>query len=125
MNRNPILFAMANPVPEIFPEEVAGIDAIVATGRADYPNQVNNVLAFPGIFRGALDSRACDINEAMKLEASQAIADLVAEDEVSPDYIIPGPFNRKTPQRVAVAVVKAARRTGVARRVPKKSAEEI
>jgi len=115
MAEDPILFAMANPVPEIMPEEAytAGA-AIVGTGRSDYPNQINNVLAFPGIFRGALDVRASDINDAMKIAAARALADLVADD-LSRDKIIPEPFDPRVGPAVAEAVRQAARDTGVAR----------
>jgi hypothetical protein len=90
----PIVFAMANPVPEVQPEEVQGDVAVMATGRSDYPNQINNVLAFPGVFRGALDVRASTINEAMKLAAAQAIASVIADDELDVEYIVPSVFNR-------------------------------
>jgi malate dehydrogenase (oxaloacetate-decarboxylating) len=119
MNRDPIVFAMSNPIPEVMPEEAEGIAAVVATGRSDYPNQINNVLAFPGIFRGALDARAATINEEMKLAAAHAIAAVVGEDELSPDYIVPSCFNRKVVEGVASAVARAARESGVARRIPK------
>ncbi len=112
-----IVFAMANPVPEVAPEELEGIAAVVATGRSDYPNQINNVLAFPGIFRGALDVRASEITEEMKLAAARAIADVVREDELSPAYIIPSVFNRDVVPAVAGAVSRAAEESGVARRV--------
>ena len=116
MAPNPIIFACANPTPEIMPEEAkAGGAAVIATGRSDFPNQINNVLAFPGIFRGALDCRAKDINEAMKVAASYAIANLVADDELSADYIIPKAFDKRVGPAVAEAVAKAARETGVAR----------
>jgi len=111
-----IVLAMANPVPEIFPGEArAGGAAVVGTGRSDFPNQINNVLAFPGIFRGALDVRASDINDAMKLAAAEAIASLVREDELSPVYILPLAFVRRIGPAVAGAVAKAARESGVAR----------
>ena len=107
---------MANPVPEIHPDEaLAAGAAVVGSGRSDYKNQINNVLAFPGIFRGALDCRAKDINEAMKVAASYAIASLVAEDELSADYIIPKAFDKRVGPAVAEAVAKAARETGAAR----------
>jgi len=111
-----IIFAMANPVPEIIPDEarVAGA-AVIGTGRSDYPNQINNVLAFPGIFRGALDVRASEINHAMKVAASQAIAGLVKPEELNPDYIIPEAFDKRVGPAVAEAVARAARETGVAR----------
>ncbi len=111
-----IVFAMANPTPEIAPEEIEGLAAVVATGRSDYPNQINNVLAFPGIFRGALDVRASTINEEMKLAAAHAIASIVKPDELSPEYIIPSVFNRDVSPAVAAAVAGAAEATGVARR---------
>jgi malate dehydrogenase (oxaloacetate-decarboxylating) len=116
MNENPIIFAMANPVPEIMPEEAAPYARIIATGRSDYPNQINNVLGFPGIFRGALDVRAREINEAMKMAAARAIASAVSEDELSEEYIIPSVFNKQVAPAVAQAVAEAARRTGVARK---------
>ena len=110
-----IVFACANPTPEIFPDEAkAGGAAVVATGRSDYPNQINNVLAFPGIFRGALDARASDINDAMKIAAAHALADLVGDD-LSADYIIPAAFDPRVKDAVASAVEQAARDSGVAR----------
>lgn len=116
MNRDAIIFACANPTPEIFPDDAkAGGAKVISTGRSDFPNQINNVLAFPGIFRGALDCRARDINEAMKVAASYAIAGLVAEDELSADYIIPKAFDKRVGPAVAEAVAKAARETGAAR----------
>lgn len=116
MNRDSIIFACANPVPEILPDEAkAAGAAVVSTGRSDYPNQVNNVLAFPGIFRGALDARASDINEAMKLAAADAIAGLVSDEELSADYILPLAFDPRVKEAVAEAVNKAAHDTGVAR----------
>ncbi|MBS5842393.1 MAG: NADP-dependent malic enzyme [Clostridiales bacterium] len=116
MNPNPILFPMANPEPEIRPElaKEAGA-AVIGTGRSDYPNQINNVLAFPGIFRGALDVRASDINDEMKIAAAFAISNFIAESELSPEYIIPSALNRDVAQAVALAVADAARKTGVAR----------
>ena len=115
MNANPILLPMANPVPEIMPEEaLAAGAAVVGTGRSDFPNQINNVLAFPGIFRGALDVRASDINDAMKIAAAEAIANLVEDSELRPDYIIPAPFDERVGTAVAEAVAAAARKTGVA-----------
>ena len=116
MAPNPILFPMANPVPEIMPElaKAAGA-AVVGTGRSDFPNQINNVLAFPGIFRGALDVRASDINDEMKVAAAYAIADLIPENELNADYIIPNPFDERVAKAVAKAVAEAARKTGVAR----------
>lgn len=116
MNRDPIVFACANPTPEIFPEDArAGGARVVATGRSDYPNQINNVLAFPGLFRGALDVRARDINEEMKLAAAQALADLIAPEELREDYIIPEAFDSRVGPAVAKAVADAARKSGVAR----------
>ena len=111
-----IVFAMANPTPEIAPEEIAGLAAVVATGRSDYPNQINNVLAFPGIFRGALDVRARAITEAMEVAAGHAIAATIAESELSADYIVPSVFNRDVVISVAAAVAAAAEADGVARR---------
>ncbi|MBQ6420797.1 MAG: NAD-dependent malic enzyme [Clostridia bacterium] len=116
MNRDPIVFAMANPVPEIMPDlaKKAGA-AVVGTGRSDFPNQINNVLAFPGLFRGALDVRASDINEAMKLAAAKALADLIPDEELRSDYIIPEAFDKRVGPAVAKAVAQAARDSGVAR----------
>ena len=111
-----IVFAMANPVPEVQPEEVRDDVAIMATGRSDYPNQINNVLAFPGVFKGALDVRARTINEEMKLAAAHAIASVIPDDELHPEYIIPSVFNRKVAESVADAVANAAIASGVARR---------
>lgn len=116
MNKDPIVFAMANPTPEIMPELARPHVAIMATGRSDYPNQINNVLAFPGIFRGALDCMATDINEAMKLAAAQAIANVIQETALSSDYIVPSVFDHNIAPAVAEAVIKAARETGVARK---------
>ena len=117
MNTDPVIFACANPVPEIFPDEAkAGGAAVVSSGRSDYPNQINNVLAFPGIFRGAFDCRAKTINEEMKLAAAEALAGLVSDDELSADYIIPKAFDRRVGPAVAAAVAEAARETGVARK---------
>jgi malate dehydrogenase (oxaloacetate-decarboxylating) len=116
MAADPIIFAMANPVPEIMPEAAAGLVAVMATGRSDYPNQINNVLCFPGIFRGALNCRASRINEAMKLAAAEAIAGIIGEDELHPDYIIPSVFDRRVGEAVAAKVEEAAYTTGVARR---------
>ncbi len=111
-----IIFACANPTPEIFPDEAkAGGARVIATGRSDFPNQINNVLAFPGIFRGTFDVRASDINEEMKMAAAQALADLISEDELSEDYIIPAAFDKRVGPAVAKAVAEAARKTGVAR----------
>ena len=116
MNRDAIIFACANPTPEIFPDEAkAGGAKVVCTGRSDYPNQINNVLAFPGIFRGAFDVRASDINEPMKMAAAQALADLISPEELSADYIIPAAFEPRVGPAVAEAVARAARESGVAR----------
>ena len=116
MNRDAIVFACANPTPEIFPDDAkAGGAAVVSTGRSDYPNQINNVLAFPGVFRGAFDVRASDINEEMKMAAAQALAGLISDQELSADYIIPAAFDKRVGPAVAKAVAEAARRTGVAR----------
>ena len=116
MAKDPVVFACANPVPEILPEEAkkAGV-AVMATGRSDFPNQVNNVLAFPGIFRGALDVRASDINDEMKIAAANAIAGIVSDEELNPDYILPDAFDARVGKAVAAAVAQAARDTGVAR----------
>ena len=116
MAPDPIVFAMANPNPEIVPEEVDGLVAVIATGRSDYPNQINNVLAFPGVFRGALDVRARRITQGMKLAAAAAIADVIGPDELAPEYIVPSVFNRKVVEDVAAAVAEAAIADGVARR---------
>ena len=116
MASDPIIFACANPTPEIFPDEAkAGGAAVVATGRSDFPNQINNVLAFPGIFRGALDVRASDINDKMKIAASYALADLVKDDELSADYILPPAFDPRVKEAVAKAVAQAAKESGVSR----------
>ena len=116
MNRDAIIFACANPTPEIFPDDAkAGGAKVIATGRSDFPNQINNVLAFPGIFRGTFDVRASDINEEMKMAAAKALADLISDDELSPDYIIPKAFDKRVGPAVAAAVAEAARRSGVAR----------
>ena len=116
MNKDAIVFACANPIPEIFPDEAkAGGAKVISTGRSDFPNQVNNVLAFPGIFRGTFDVRASDINEEMKMAAAEALANLISDEELSPDYIIPLAFDERVGPAVAKAVADAARRTGVAR----------
>ncbi len=116
MNEKAIIFACANPTPEIFPEDAkAGGAAVVATGRSDFPNQINNVLAFPGIFRGAFDVRASDINEEMKVAAAEALAGLITDEELNADYIIPAAFDPRVGKTVAAAVAEAARKTGVAR----------
>ena len=119
MNDQPIIFALSNPDPEISPAVAHEVAAVVGTGRSDYPNQINNVLAFPGIFRGALSSRARDINEAMKLAAAEAIASVISEQELAPDYVIPSIFDRRVTRQVAGAVAHAAEQTRVARRTPK------
>ncbi|MBK6723857.1 MAG: NAD-dependent malic enzyme [Acidobacteria bacterium] len=116
MAKEPIVFAMANPTPEIMPEEAAGHVAVMATGRSDYPNQINNVLCFPGIFRGALNCRASRITEGMKLAAAHAIADIIGPEELHPDYIIPSVFDRRVGEAVAHKVEEAAYNDGVARR---------
>jgi malate dehydrogenase (oxaloacetate-decarboxylating) len=116
MAKDPIIFAMANPTPEIMPEEVAGLVAVMATGRSDYPNQINNVLCFPGIFRGALQCRASRINEEMKLAAAEAIAGIITPEELHPEYIVPSVFDKRVAEAVAREVEEAAYRTGVARR---------
>lgn len=117
MNDNPIIFAMANPDPEILPPEAKSVKrCIIGTGRSDYPNQVNNVLAFPGIFRGALDTRATEINEQMKIAAAYAIASLIDDHERNEDYIIPSPFDPRVAPKVALAVAKAAMASGVAQK---------
>jgi malate dehydrogenase (oxaloacetate-decarboxylating) len=117
MNPDPILFAMANPDPEIRPEVAIGKARIIATGRSDYPNQINNVLCFPGIFRGALDVRAREIDEPMKLAAAEAIANVIPQDDLSEDYIIPSVFDERVAPAVAEAVAESAKETGMARRV--------
>lgn len=116
MAKDPIIFPMANPVPEIMPEEAkAAGAAVIGTGRSDFPNQINNVLAFPGIFRGALDVRASDINDDMKVAAAYAIANIITDEERNADYIIPNPFDKRVAKAVAEAVAKAAKDSGVAR----------
>lgn len=116
MAQDPIIFACANPTPEIFPEEAkAGGAAVIATGRSDFPNQINNVLAFPGIFRGTFDVRARDINEEMKMAAAEALAGLISPEELSAEYIIPKAFDKRVGPAVAQAVARAARQSGVAR----------
>ena len=116
MNKDAIIFACANPTPEIFPDEAkAGGARVVSTGRSDYPNQINNVLAFPGIFRGAFDVRASDINEEMKIAASNALANLISDKELNENYIIPAAFDPRVGPAVAKAVAEAARKSGVAR----------
>ena len=116
MNKDAVVFACANPTPEIFPDDAkAGGAKVVSTGRSDFPNQINNVLAFPGIFRGAFDVRAKEINDEMKLAASEALANLITDEELSPEYIIPKAFDKRVGPAVAKAVAEAARKTGVAR----------
>jgi malate dehydrogenase (oxaloacetate-decarboxylating) len=116
MGSGAVVFAMANPTPEVQPEDVSDHVRIMATGRSDYPNQINNLLAFPGVFRGALDVRASAINEEMKLAAARAIASVVSDDELDPEYIIPSVFNRDVASAVATGVAEAAHASGVARR---------
>jgi malate dehydrogenase (oxaloacetate-decarboxylating) len=119
MAKNAIIFACANPTPEIFPDEAkAGGALVVATGRSDFPNQINNVMAFPGVFRGAFDVRASDINEEMKLAAARALAGLIAPSELNSDYIIPDPLDPRVKDAVAAAVAKAAIDSGAARLTP-------
>jgi len=121
-----IVFAMANPTPEVRPEEIEGLAAVIATGRSDYPNQINNVLAFPGIFRGALDVRAREIDEGMKLAAAHAIASVIGPDELHAEYIIPSVFNRRVTEAVTAAVADAAITSGNARRASgRESAEDV
>ncbi len=116
MNKDAVIFACANPTPEIFPEDAkAGGAAVIATGRSDFPNQINNVLAFPGIFRGTFDVRASDINEEMKVAAAQALAELISPEELSAEYIIPKAFDKRVGPAVAKAVAEAAKKSGVAR----------
>ena len=116
MNKDAVVFACANPIPEIFPDDAkAGGAKVVSTGRSDFPNQINNVLAFPGIFRGAFDVRAKEINDEMKLAAAEALANLITDEELSPEYIIPKAFDKRVGPAVAKAVAEAAKRTGVAR----------
>jgi malate dehydrogenase (oxaloacetate-decarboxylating) len=124
MAKDAVVMAMANPVPEIMPDEAKAAGAkVVATGRSDFPNQINNVLAFPGIFRGALDARASTINEEMKMAAVYAISDIITSDELNAKYIIPGPFDARVAPAVAAGVAKAAQSSGVAQ--VKVSPEEI
>ncbi len=125
MTKDAIVFAMANPTPEIMPEEAEGLVAVMATGRSDYPNQINNVLCFPGIFRGALNCRASRINEQMKLAAANAIAGIITENELHPDYIVPSVFDRRVAEAVAKEVEEAAYATGVARRERSTSESEF
>ena len=117
MNEKPVIFAFANPVPEIFPDEAKEAGAfIVSTGRSDFPNQINNVLAFPGIFRGTFDCMARTINEEMKLAAAEALAGIISDEELSPDHIIPKAFDPRVRPAIAEAVADAARKSGVARK---------
>jgi len=116
MAKNPIVFAMANPVPEIMPEAAARYVRVMATGRSDYPNQINNVCCFPGFFRGLLDARASHVTEAMKIAAARAIAGLVGPRELGEEYITPSVFDARVAPAVAAAVAEAARKTGAARR---------
>jgi malate dehydrogenase (oxaloacetate-decarboxylating) len=118
-----IVFAMANPTPEVMPEEIDDVAAVIATGRSDYPNQINNVLAFPGVFRGALDVRAREITPAMELAAAEALAAVIPPDELSADYIVPSVFDRRVAPAVAKAVAEAAEHSGVARRSRAKAGE--
>ena len=116
MNKEAVVFAMSNPVPEIAPEEAKRAGArIIGTGRSDLPNQINNVLAFPGIFRGALDIRAADINEEMKIAAAEALSSLISNKELHDDYIIVNPFDKRIKSAVSKAVTKAAKASGVVR----------
>ena len=116
MAENPVIFACANPTPEIFPDEAkAAGAAVVSTGRSDFPNQVNNVMVFPGIFRGTLDVRAREINDEMKIAAAYAIADLISDEELCADYILPKPFDPRLKDAVAKATAEAARKSGAAR----------
>ena len=116
MAKDAIIFACANPIPEIFPDDAkAGGAKVIATGRSDFPNQINNVLAFPGVFRGAFDVRAKDINDEMKIAAAEALAGLITDEELTPDYIIPKAFDKRVGAAVAKAVAETARKTGVAR----------
>ncbi|HOB89394.1 MAG TPA: malic enzyme-like NAD(P)-binding protein [Bacillota bacterium] len=124
MAEDPMIFAMANPIPEIMPDEAREAGAkVIATGRSDFPNQINNVLAFPGVFRGALDARATDINEEMKLAAAYAISEIITDEELDPEYVIPAPFDERVAPAVAASVAEAAESSGVARM--KVSPEEI
>jgi malate dehydrogenase (oxaloacetate-decarboxylating) len=111
-----IVFALANPMPEVDPEAIEGLAEVIATGRSDYPNQINNVLAFPGVFRGALDAQATTIDDAMELAAANAIAATIPADELSADYVVPSVFNRTVAPAVAAAVADAAANGGAARR---------
>jgi malate dehydrogenase (oxaloacetate-decarboxylating) len=119
MNREPIVFEMANPHPEIAPESIEGIARIIATGKSDYPNQINNMLCFPGFFRGLLDARASRVTDGMKIAAAEAIAETIGRDELHEDYLIPSVFDRRVAPAVAAAVARRAKEDGVARRVTK------
>jgi malate dehydrogenase (oxaloacetate-decarboxylating) len=119
MNRDPIVFAMANPIPEIQPEEAAPYVRVMATGRSDYPNQINNSCCFPGFFRGMLDVRARRVNDEMKLAAAHALASIVSKEELSEEYITPSMFDGRVVPAVSTAVAEAAIRAGVARRRPR------
>jgi len=116
MAKDPIVFAMANPIPEVMPEDIADIARIIATGRSDYPNQINNVLCFPGLFRGVLDCRARRITDEMKLAAARAIAGIIKPSELHEDYIVPSVFDRRVAEAVASAVEREAYRSGIAQR---------
>jgi malate dehydrogenase (oxaloacetate-decarboxylating) len=116
MAPDPIVFALANPIPEVAPEDLAGVARVVATGRSEFPNQLNNSLASPGIFRGALEAQAQDIDDSMKLAAARALADLVGPDELQEEYIIPSLFDRRVVEAVTKATREAARASGLARR---------
>src|SRR5881628_3852635 len=117
MNRDAMVFAMANPNPEVTPEEAEPYARVIATGRSDYPNQINNVLCFPGIFRGALDVRAREINEDMEIAAAKAIAGVIPEESLAEDYIVPSVFDERVAPAVAETVARAAKEGGVARRI--------
>ena len=119
MADQPIIFAMANPQPEILPEEIEDIAGVIATGRSDYPNQINNVLSFPGIFRGALNCRATTINEVMKLAAAEAIASVITEETRNKQHIIPSVFNQNVVPLIRERVIEAAVRSGAARKIPR------
>jgi malate dehydrogenase (oxaloacetate-decarboxylating) len=123
MAHDAIVFAMANPEPEVPPEEIQGDVRVIATGRSDYPNQVNNVLCFPGMFRGALNAHATTINEEMNLAAARAIASVITDDELSEEYVIPSVFNKSVVEQVAAAVADAAVRSGVAQRDASRSGD--
>jgi malate dehydrogenase (oxaloacetate-decarboxylating) len=124
MGSDPIVFALANPIPEVQPEDLVDIARVVATGRSDYPNQINNSLAFPGIFRGALEVQATDIDEGMKLAAAEAIAGLVGPGELTEEYIVPSMFDRRVAEAVAAATREAAYASGVARKLRSREPEQ-